>query len=152
MNESGRGLIRDVVTFLVRLSLVIVALVLIRVADETHSSFQSRAHETSQLDAGLWVAWVAWAVAAGLVLGLAVSLPQRRIGYRFEAVLLVALPMFGLLAYSFLLNILHSDLLPIALFAPDPVVLPYFNYGPEFAMALILGFAVTAGIHERPGS
>lgn len=141
--QSGTALVGSVV----RLALVVGALALVWRAQHALEEWQRRAAIEFEFKMGLWFGWVIPAVLAGIVFGLAVWLPRGHSRYRWGRSILLGLPPLLLLLHFY---VIFGVTLPHNVDLPDLLerTTPFWNAGPQFALAALLGIAVTSGFAE----
>ncbi len=141
--RAGRGPLGAAV----RLALVALALVLVWHAERALQEWQRRAAVELRFKTGLWFGWVIPAVLAGIVFGLAIWLPRGRTRYRWGRALALGLPpLLLLLQFYFVWGVA----LPHHLALPDLLArsTPFWDAGPQFALATFAGIAITSGFAE----
>ena len=154
--KNRRRDLTDAVDFSIRLLLVFLSILVIRLADVQHTTFQEKAMIVSTLDKSRWLSWVGFATLAGFLLGLALRFPEGRARFRLGRVLLPVAVLSILLAYSFMLSFGYWAKLPLLpqrigrYLRPDPFIMPFLNYGPEFALAMAIGVSIALGFQRTP--
>ena len=131
-----------VIGSLIRLVLVLGALTLLWRAEHGFRDWQQRYASEFRFAAAPWLGWVITSLLAGVVFGLAVWLPRGRARYRWGRSLVLAAPPLLLLT-QFLLFVVGIHL-------PGPLgrVTPLWDPGPQFALAVLAGVAITSGFAE----
>jgi hypothetical protein len=125
------------------LALLAGSLALVWRAERAHEEWERRAAVEFQFKNGLWFAWIISALVAGIVFGLALWLPRGHAAYRWgRAAILGVPPLLLLLHYWVVFGL--SVHLPGLLGRPTP----FWESGPQFALAAFAGIAITSGFAE----
>jgi hypothetical protein len=126
----------------VRTILALLALWAVYSAENRQGTFAKYAARNFHMDFWLWLSWIGCAAAAGLLFGLAAWLPFTRVRYLWSRLLLAALAALPLadfwLGYNYP-RVVHGWLVPSWSWR-------FFNPGPEFALAVLVGVAIASGL------
>jgi hypothetical protein len=135
-----------------RLILVVAALVSLWFAQHRFEAWQQQYSATFSFDFGQWYEWVGLTALSGLAFGLAAWLPEDRFSYRWTRVFLLGVAPVALLGVISL----FFEFLDRGSKLPGLLNYEYFYFaiGPQFALAIVLGVAVSSGfepVESPPG-
>jgi hypothetical protein len=136
MVEPLRSRVRE---WVFRFVLLVAALVALWGANRAFEAAQKRAATSLTYSTSGWLAWVGLAVTAGIAVGLAFSPPRGWRPYGWGKAFVVGIVPFILLTHGLLARTRWE--LPTFLRR----FYFYLNPGPQWALAIILGLAVTSG-------
>jgi hypothetical protein len=136
---------------LVRVALSIGAITALWFA-EMRSLHFSFAHREATVPS-LWLSWLGLVVLAGVLFGLALTLPKSWSGFRWGATLAVAaLPALLLTYFVFLYGVWIPSHAPYSInraFLLWGNLQTLADHAPQFALALIVGVALGTGFREE---
>jgi hypothetical protein len=133
--------------FVVRAVLGVLALWLLVVANDRYEVFRIDFNANFRMDAGKWLAWVAAAIGAGFVFGLATWLPFTRVRYSWSRLLLAALALTPL-AQFWWLYIREHRVEGGWLYRADW----FLNLPGQSALAVLAGVAIASGFRAARGT
>lgn len=133
-----------------RLLLLLLAFGLLWRAERRLELWRVRTASELTFKAGAWFGWVVPAALAGAAFGLALWLPRGRTPYRWGRALLLGLPSLALLVhYYVVLGVVAPHRLEVLRFLDLPT--PFWEPGPQFALAAFAGIAAVSGFAEDRG-
>jgi hypothetical protein len=135
---------------LIRLGMVVVAMWLVVLARGRLLAAERKMLAQFESDFGGWFAFVALAILAGVVFGLAVVLPKRRAGYRWTDLLALGLIpfLFILVGMTFVLRLGGTGFpgwFERFMFREQDL----FSFDVTLAAAILLGIAIAVGLRGR---
>jgi hypothetical protein len=104
------------------------------------SVYRSEFAASFDFDGGAWLAWLAPAMAAGFLFGLATWLPLGRVRYRWSRLLLAALALAPLAQYWYVFVLHHGS----GGFGFVRTHMWFADAGSQTALAILVGVAVAS--------
>jgi len=148
--QSSYGRRADAGWILIRLGMVVVAMWLVVLARGRLVAAERRMVAQFESDLGGWFTFVALAILAGVVFGLAIVLPKRRAGYRWTDLLALGLIplLFILVGMTFVLRLGGTGFpgwYERFMFREQDL----FSFEITLVAAILLGIAIAVGLRGR---
>lgn len=135
---------------LLRVALLAVSLALLWRAERRLEYWRVKTASELTFKAGAWFGWLVPAALSGAAFGLALWLPGGRAGFRWGRPLLLGVPCLVLLLHYYLVfGVVAPHRLEAFRFLDLPT--PFWEPGPQFALAAFLGITAVSGFAEDGG-